>query len=181
MVGTFRIGKVLGFEINIHWSWLFIFLLITWTFATSTLEEFYPEWTTARRWIVGSAASIIFFLSITRQVGPTFLSRCRGWGRAKSHVLGNIKGSVGGGPLQSIMVFRVRFEPAKQRTVTTVASAGHIEVGTLSAVTGIGPEDNGADDINICSDPKHSAVRRNIRNFDRTCQDCLDRLNFWQV
>ncbi len=64
MVGTFRIGKVLGFEINIHWSWLFIFLLITWTFATSTLEEFYPEWTTARRWIVGSAASIIFFLSI---------------------------------------------------------------------------------------------------------------------
>ncbi len=64
MVGTFRIGKVFGFEISIHWSWLLIFLLITWTFANSTLEEFYPDWTSARRWIVGSAVSIIFFLSI---------------------------------------------------------------------------------------------------------------------
>ncbi|HEX5140952.1 MAG TPA: site-2 protease family protein [Dehalococcoidia bacterium] len=64
MAGTFRIGRILGFEINVHWSWLFIFFLVTWTFATGVLEEFYPDWTDGRRWVVASAISIVFFLSI---------------------------------------------------------------------------------------------------------------------
>ncbi len=62
--GTFRIGRLFGFEINVHWSWLFIFFLVTWTFATGVLHEFYPDWTDARRWTVGSAISLIFFISI---------------------------------------------------------------------------------------------------------------------
>jgi Zn-dependent protease/CBS domain-containing protein len=64
LAGTFRIGRILGFEINVHWSWLFIFFLVTWTFATGVLEEFYPDWTDGRRWVVASAISIVFFLSI---------------------------------------------------------------------------------------------------------------------
>lgn len=64
MSGTFRIGRLFGFEINVHWSWLFIFFLVTWTFSTGVLHEFYPEWTSARRWTVGSAISLIFFISI---------------------------------------------------------------------------------------------------------------------
>ena len=76
MVGTFRIGRVFGFDINVHWSWLVIFLLITWTFATTTLEEFYPDWTSARRWIVGSAIAIIFFLSIlTHEMSHSIVAR----------------------------------------------------------------------------------------------------------
>ena len=64
MVGTFRIGRLFGIEISVHWSWLFIFFLVTWTFATGILEEFYPDWTGSRRWVVASAISLIFFLSI---------------------------------------------------------------------------------------------------------------------
>ncbi len=64
MVGSFRIGRLFGFEISIHWSWLFIFVLITWTFATGLLKDFYPDWTDSRRWVVGGAISVIFFLSI---------------------------------------------------------------------------------------------------------------------
>lgn len=64
MVGTFRIGRVLGIEINVHWSWLFIFFLVTWTFATGILKEFYPEWASSRRWVVGAGISLVFFLSI---------------------------------------------------------------------------------------------------------------------
>ena len=64
MIGTIRIGRIFGFEINVHWSWLFIFFLVTWTFATGILEQFYPEWTGSRRWVVGAGISVIFFLSI---------------------------------------------------------------------------------------------------------------------
>lgn len=64
MTGTFRIGRLFGFDINVHWSWLFIFVLVTWTFANGILEEFYPDWTGGRRWIVAAAISSVFFLSI---------------------------------------------------------------------------------------------------------------------
>src|SRR5688572_4190989 len=64
VVGTYKIGRILGFDINVHWSWLFIFFLVTWTFATGVLEEFYPDWTGSRRWVVGGAISLIFFISI---------------------------------------------------------------------------------------------------------------------
>jgi Zn-dependent protease/CBS domain-containing protein len=62
--GTFRAARLFGFDINVHWSWFFIFFLVTWTFATGVLEEFYSDWTDARRWIVAAAISLVFFLSI---------------------------------------------------------------------------------------------------------------------
>lgn len=64
MIGTFRVARIFGFEINVHWSWLFIFFLVTWTFATRLLDEFYSDWTDTRRWVVAAAIALIFFLSI---------------------------------------------------------------------------------------------------------------------
>ena len=64
MDGTIKIARVFGFEINVHWSWFFIFFLVTATFATSVLEDFFPEWTNSRRWVVGGFIALIFFISI---------------------------------------------------------------------------------------------------------------------
>lgn len=64
MDGTIRIGRLLGFDINVHWSWIFIFFLVTWTFAQGVLNHFYPEWPDTRRWVVGAGISLVFFLSI---------------------------------------------------------------------------------------------------------------------
>jgi Zn-dependent protease len=64
VAGTFRVGKLFGFEISVHWTWFFIFFLVTWTFATGVLEESYSDWTDGRRWTVAVAISLIFFLSI---------------------------------------------------------------------------------------------------------------------
>jgi Zn-dependent protease/CBS domain-containing protein len=74
--GTFRIARVLGLEINVHWSWIFIFFLVTWTFATGILQELYPDWTDSRRWVVGGAISVVFFLSIlTHEMSHSLLAR----------------------------------------------------------------------------------------------------------
>jgi Zn-dependent protease/CBS domain-containing protein len=62
--GTFQIGKLFGINISVHWTWFFIFFLVTWTFATGVLEEFYSDWTDGRRWTVAAAISLIFFFSI---------------------------------------------------------------------------------------------------------------------
>ena len=66
MLSSIKIGKIFGIEIGVHWSWVFIFALITWSFAggDGILHEFFPEWTDAQRWSVGVIVAIIFFASI---------------------------------------------------------------------------------------------------------------------
>ena len=64
MFSTFRIGKIAGIEIGVHWSWLFIFVLITWTIAGGILEDFFPEWSDTQRWAVSVLIAVIFFASI---------------------------------------------------------------------------------------------------------------------
>jgi Zn-dependent protease/CBS domain-containing protein len=79
LVGTIKLGRIFGFEINVHWSWFFIFFLVTATFATNLLEEVYPDWTSSRRWIVASAISLIFFLSILlHEMSHSVLARTYG-------------------------------------------------------------------------------------------------------
>lgn len=62
--GNFKIGRILGIEVNLHWSWAFIFVLVTWTFAAGLLDDVYPEWTAAKRWLAGALVSLVFFSSI---------------------------------------------------------------------------------------------------------------------
>ena len=64
MAGTFRIGRLFGFEISVHWSWFFIFVLVTWTFAAGVLNDVLPG--LDRRPALGRRArlSLVFFLSI---------------------------------------------------------------------------------------------------------------------
>ena len=64
MVGTIRIGRFFGFDISIHWSWIFIFFLVTGTFAEGILQDSFPAWDGLQRWSVGALISIVFFFSI---------------------------------------------------------------------------------------------------------------------
>lgn len=64
MIGSIRIGRFFGFEVSIHWSWIFIFFLVTATFAQGILNDSFPQWTTSQLWSVAAAISIVFFLSI---------------------------------------------------------------------------------------------------------------------
>jgi Zn-dependent protease/CBS domain-containing protein len=64
LAGTFRIGRLFGLNIRVHWTWFFFLFLLTWTFANGVLTEFYSEWTDGRRWTVAAAITLIFFLSI---------------------------------------------------------------------------------------------------------------------
>ena len=64
MHSGFGLGKVFGIEIRVDWSWLFIFLLVTWNLAGGVFPELHPEWSTALQWTVGLAASLLFFASV---------------------------------------------------------------------------------------------------------------------
>jgi Zn-dependent protease/CBS domain-containing protein len=79
MPTSLKIGKIGGIEVFIHWSWLFIFILITWSFATGILDRFYPGWSAGQRWLAGAIISLVFFLSLLlHELAHSLLARRRG-------------------------------------------------------------------------------------------------------
>lgn len=57
---AFRIGKLFGIEIRIDWSWLFIFLLLTWN-LTSAFSRWHPDWPPIEPFAVALVAAFLFF------------------------------------------------------------------------------------------------------------------------
>jgi len=65
MLGGIPIGKIFGISIKIHWSWFFIFGLITWNLAAGYFNQGdYESWSVGQRVLVGVIASILFFSSV---------------------------------------------------------------------------------------------------------------------
>jgi Zn-dependent protease len=79
MPSTIKFGKIAGIEIGVHWSWIPIFFLFTWLFATGTLDHFFPHWSTAAKWIAGAVTSAIFFASLlAHELAHSFVARSKG-------------------------------------------------------------------------------------------------------
>ncbi len=57
---AFRIGKLFGIEIRLDWSWLFIFLLLTWN-LTRVFSTWHPDWRPMEPLAVAFIASLLFF------------------------------------------------------------------------------------------------------------------------
>lgn len=60
----FLIGRVRGIAIRVHWSWLVIFVLVTWNLQGSVLPDLVPGWSPAARWAAGVVSALVFFLSV---------------------------------------------------------------------------------------------------------------------
>lgn len=59
----FRLGKFFGVNVNIDWSWLLIFSLVTWSLA-STFAQVHREWNFATQLGLALIAAVLFFLSV---------------------------------------------------------------------------------------------------------------------
>jgi CBS domain-containing protein len=58
------VGKIMGVEIRLHYTWFIIFILITWTLAVFYMPFQYPGLTNDVYWITGFVSSIILFSSV---------------------------------------------------------------------------------------------------------------------
>jgi Zn-dependent protease len=57
---AFRIGKLFGIDIRVDWSWVFIFLLMTWN-LTAVFSQWHVDWPPAEQIGVAVIASLLFF------------------------------------------------------------------------------------------------------------------------
>ncbi len=64
MTSTFRLGRVFGIEIGVNWTWLFIFVLVTWTLAVNVFPAMNAGLSDTTYWLMATAASVLFFASV---------------------------------------------------------------------------------------------------------------------
>ena len=50
MGGSYRLLRVFGIDILVHWSWLVIFVLLTWWLSQGFFKDQYGDWTAGQRW-----------------------------------------------------------------------------------------------------------------------------------
>ena len=53
MSGSFRLGNLLGMPILVHYSWFFIFALVTLSLSGFYFPQTYPTWSPRLAWGVG--------------------------------------------------------------------------------------------------------------------------------
>lgn len=74
----FRIGKLFGINIRIDWSWIFIFLLVTWNLAISFIA-IQPEWGVGLAWGLAVVASLLFFASVlAHELAHSLVAKAQG-------------------------------------------------------------------------------------------------------
>jgi len=106
-----RIGRIFGIDVGLDWSWLFIFLLITFSLARGFAHG--ESWGAVEAWSAGLLASALFFASILlHELGHSVTSQALGL------------------PVRSITLFifgglaRLTREPDSPRDEFLIAAAG---------------------------------------------------------
>lgn len=79
MRSGFKVGRIFGINIHIDWSWIFIFLLVTWNLAGAVFPSLHPDWNATTSITLGVIASLLFFLSILlHELAHSLVAKARG-------------------------------------------------------------------------------------------------------
>jgi Zn-dependent protease/CBS domain-containing protein len=79
MRNEIRIGRISGVSIYIDWSWVFIFLLVTFSLAGGVLFAWHPDWSPWLTWAVAVAASLLLFASVLlHELAHALVAQARG-------------------------------------------------------------------------------------------------------
>ncbi|MHB8577053.1 MAG: site-2 protease family protein [Dehalococcoidia bacterium] len=79
MGGSFTIARIAGIPIRIHFTWVFVLGLVSWSLAESAFPSSYPGWSRATYWITAVIAALLLFLSVLlHELSHSFVARARG-------------------------------------------------------------------------------------------------------
>ncbi len=79
MRGSWRLGRLWGIEIDIDYSWLLIFGLLTWSLAAGYFPQQYTGWSPWLYWLVGLVTSLAFFASVlAHELSHSLIVKARG-------------------------------------------------------------------------------------------------------
>jgi len=74
-----RVGSILGIDITVNLSWLFVFAFVAWSFTNPTGLLRMPDLSATERLVLGIVASLLFFASVlVHELAHSLVARRRG-------------------------------------------------------------------------------------------------------
>lgn len=64
LTSGFVLGRIRGIAIRVHWSWILIFVLVSWSLAEGIFVDLLPGWTETQRWNAAVLTALVFFVSV---------------------------------------------------------------------------------------------------------------------
>ena len=79
MRNSLRLFRIAGIDIGIHYTWILIFALLTWSLAQGFFPQLYPGWDTMTYWITGVVAALLLFISVLiHELAHSLIAQARG-------------------------------------------------------------------------------------------------------
>lgn len=76
---SFRLFTIRGIEVGIHYSWLIIFALMTWSLGVYVFPAEVPFLGTLQYWLLGAITTLLLFVSVLiHELAHSFVARARG-------------------------------------------------------------------------------------------------------
>lgn len=74
--GSWKVITIWGIPIRVHFSWLIVFGLITWSLSTYYFPKAAPDLPAASQWLKGAIGALLLFASVTfHELAHSFVSR----------------------------------------------------------------------------------------------------------
>ena len=64
MKPSFKLFTVGGIQVGVHYTWVFAFVLITWSLASGAYPSWFPRWTEPQYWASGTVSALVLFASV---------------------------------------------------------------------------------------------------------------------
>jgi Zn-dependent protease/CBS domain-containing protein len=79
MKASFKLFRIAGITIGIHYTWIFAFIFFSWTLAQAYFPSLYPDWSTALYWVTGIIGSLLIFVSVLlHELAHSLVAKTRG-------------------------------------------------------------------------------------------------------
>ena len=79
MKASFKLFRIAGITIGIHYTWIFAFIFFSWTLAQVYFPLSYPGWSAVAYWITGIIAALLIFVSVLlHELAHSLVANARG-------------------------------------------------------------------------------------------------------
>ncbi len=79
MEASWKLGRIRGIEIGVHYTWIFIFALLSYSLAVDYFPSLYDNWSTGQYWTISIIASLLLFASVVaHELGHSLVAIARG-------------------------------------------------------------------------------------------------------
>lgn len=131
-MSSFTVASVRGIAVEVHWSWLLIFGLLSWMLSTSYYPAAYEGWSDFAYWLTGTISALALFAAVlVHELAHAVVARRRGLPVPKItlFIFGGVS-HMGRQPSSAGEEFKIAAAgPATSLVIAAAAAAGAWAVG----------------------------------------------------